>query len=65
MTPLVDVASGKFIGTMASDAKTPDEITEEYCQSKYYKYLSDEATSTVISSSSDAKQSTFVTRRPW
>jgi ATP-binding cassette subfamily G (WHITE) protein 2 len=62
---ILDVASGKFIGTMASDAKTPDEITEEYCQSKYYKYLSDEATSTVISSSSDAKQSTFVTRRPW
>lgn len=54
----MDVASGKFIGTMADDAKTPDEITEEYRQSKYHKYLRDETGASVTSSPSDIKQST-------
>ncbi len=55
---IVDVASGKFIGTMASDAKTPDEITDEYRKSKYYKYLADDTTA--VTSPQTDKQSTLL-----
>ena len=54
----MDVASGKFIGTMASGAKTPDEITEEYRHSKYFKYLADDTT--IVASPQNDKQSALL-----
>lgn len=48
---ILDVASGKYVGKKTEDAKTPNEITEEYYKSKYIKYL--EHTNTIMTRTTD------------